>query len=193
MSSHTGPGRGQLEAAACRTEDPDLFHPDGSTGPWLRVIEQAKAVCRRCPVADACLQDALASRGQEGIRGGLTEAERVSLRRAIVRHRLTAEAVAVRVAKLRSSSPAPKPRTLSEYADRHTVRIFGGHLGWNGPKRPWFEGRSYTPGQVLFAVDRGRPPEGHVVANCAHRGCIKPSHIADDIERRAAPETALAA
>jgi len=35
--------------AACREADPDLFFPVGSTGPALRQIEAAKAVCRACP------------------------------------------------------------------------------------------------------------------------------------------------
>ena len=36
--------------AACRDEDPELFFPIGNTGPALLQIEEAKAVCRRCPV-----------------------------------------------------------------------------------------------------------------------------------------------
>lgn len=180
-------------AASCRTEDPDLFQPDGETGPWLQVISQAKAVCRRCPAVDACLNDALASRDQDGIRGGLTAAERASLRRAIIRHRLSAEVVAARVAKARNTVPQPKPRTISEYADRYAVRVFGGHLGWNGPKWPQIDGKPYTPGQLLFVADRGRQPQGHVVANCAYRGCIKPSHVTDGLERHAAPELQVAA
>jgi len=180
-------------SAACRTEDPALFHPDGATGPWLRAIARAKAVCRRCPVADACLDDALASRVQDGIRGGLTAAERASLRRAIARHGLSAEAVADRVEVARSTVPQPRPRTIREYADRYAVRVFGGHLGWNGPKWPQIDGKPYTPGQLLFAADRGREPEGNVVANCAHRGCIKPSHVTDAIERGTAPALQVAA
>ena len=36
--------------ALCRDEDPELFFPIGTTGPALVQIEQAKAVCQRCPV-----------------------------------------------------------------------------------------------------------------------------------------------
>lgn len=174
------------DAAACRSEDPALFHPDGSTGCWLRVIERAKAVCRRCPVADACLNDALASRDPDSIRGGLTEAERASLRRAIVRRGLSADAVAARVTEARNTVLQPRPSTVREYADRYAVRVFGGHLGWNGPRWPQVDGKPYTPGQLLFAADRGRQPEGRVVASCAYRGCIKPSHVTDGAERREA-------
>ncbi|MGD0687735.1 MAG: WhiB family transcriptional regulator, partial [Streptosporangiaceae bacterium] len=38
--------------AACQDEDPELFFPIGNTGPALVQIEEAKAVCRRCPVLD---------------------------------------------------------------------------------------------------------------------------------------------
>ena len=41
--------------AACRDEDPELFFPIGNTGPALVQIEEAKAVCRRCPVIEPCL------------------------------------------------------------------------------------------------------------------------------------------
>lgn len=47
------------EHAACRTEDPDLFFPIGTTGPAALQTEQAKAVCRTCPVQEQCLRWAL--------------------------------------------------------------------------------------------------------------------------------------
>lgn len=36
--------------AACRGVDPELFFPIGTMGPVILQIEQAKQVCRRCPV-----------------------------------------------------------------------------------------------------------------------------------------------
>ena len=42
--------------AACLDEDPELFFPIGNTGPALLQIDEAKAVCRRCPVVDTCLK-----------------------------------------------------------------------------------------------------------------------------------------
>ncbi len=169
---------GWSAAAACRREDPDLFHPDDTAG-----VERAKNVCRRCPVADACLQDALAANIQAGILGGLTAQERASLQRAARRHRLTTQAVMARAAEARQPRQS-KPRTLQEHAARHTVRIFGGHLDWTGPKRPWVAGKSWTPLQLMFAADRGREPEGRIKAGCSHTGCVKPSHITDEAERR---------
>ncbi len=69
--------------AACRQEDPDLFFPIGSTGPALVQQEQAKAVCRRCPVREQCLQWALDTRQTLGVWGGTSENERRSLRRRV--------------------------------------------------------------------------------------------------------------
>ena len=79
-----GPGwdeAGWRERAACRGEDPELFFPIGSTGPALDQIAEAKEVCGRCPVREACLDFALSTGQAYGIWGGLTEDERRSLRR----------------------------------------------------------------------------------------------------------------
>ncbi|TDO48261.1 WhiB family redox-sensing transcriptional regulator [Kribbella sp. VKM Ac-2571] len=69
-----------LVRGACRTEDPDLFFPVGTTGPALRQIEDAKSVCRQCEVADACLDWALRTGEDAGVWGGLSEEERRTLR-----------------------------------------------------------------------------------------------------------------
>ncbi|ONI74542.1 WhiB family transcriptional regulator [Kribbella sp. ALI-6-A] len=81
-----------LQRAACRSEDPGLFFPIGSAAPSLRQIEDAKTVCRRCEVADACLDWALRTGQDAGVWGGLTEDERRTLRRNDRSHpRRTAE------------------------------------------------------------------------------------------------------
>ena len=69
--------------AVCREEDPELFFPIGNTGPALLQIEEAKAVCRRCPVMDQCLQWALESGQDAGVWGGLSEDERRVHRQAL--------------------------------------------------------------------------------------------------------------
>jgi WhiB family redox-sensing transcriptional regulator len=74
--------------AACRHEDPDLFFPIGTTGPALVQTEVAKAVCRRCPVREECLQWALDTGQGIGVWGGTSETERRRLaRRARARRR----------------------------------------------------------------------------------------------------------
>jgi len=74
--------------AVCREEeDPELFFPVGNAGPALLQIEEAKAVCRRCPVMDSCLQWALETNQDAGVWGGMSEDERRSMRRRAARLR----------------------------------------------------------------------------------------------------------
>ncbi|MFK0120833.1 WhiB family transcriptional regulator [Streptomyces sp. NPDC090994] len=67
----------------CLREDPDLFFPIGSADSGLSAVQtdEAKAVCRRCPVAERCLAWAVEAGPVEGIWGGTTEGERRALRR----------------------------------------------------------------------------------------------------------------
>jgi len=73
--------------AACRDEDPELFFPIGNTGPALSQIDEAKIVCRRCPVVEPCLQWALESGQDAGVWGGLSGDERRALKRPTPRAR----------------------------------------------------------------------------------------------------------
>ncbi|MFI0515829.1 WhiB family transcriptional regulator [Streptomyces sp. WSLK1-5] len=76
--------------AACVDEDPELFFPIGDTGPALLQIEEAKAVCRRCPLIESCLESALERGEAAGVWGGLSEKERRSLKRREARRRAVA-------------------------------------------------------------------------------------------------------
>ncbi|MFF9909147.1 WhiB family transcriptional regulator [Streptomyces sp. NPDC013457] len=68
--------------AACQDVDPDLFFPVGTGAPALIQVEEAKEVCRRCPVREECLRWAMDdSRQVTGVWGGLDEGERQSLKR----------------------------------------------------------------------------------------------------------------
>jgi WhiB family redox-sensing transcriptional regulator len=66
--------------AACRPLDSDLFFPDRAAYRTSDVA-RAKAVCRACPVREACLQAAMDGRERVGIWGGLTPQERLKLQR----------------------------------------------------------------------------------------------------------------
>jgi WhiB family redox-sensing transcriptional regulator len=83
--------------AACREEDPELFFPVGTTGPALLQIEEAKAVCRRCPVMETCLQWALESGQEAGVWGGMSEDERRAMKRRATRNRATRSGLRARV------------------------------------------------------------------------------------------------
>ncbi|MFF8681124.1 WhiB family transcriptional regulator [Streptomyces sp. NPDC015237] len=74
-------------ASVCKDEDPELFFPIGNTGPALLQIEEAKAVCRHCPVMERCLQWALESGQEHGVWGGTDEDERRRMRRRAARNR----------------------------------------------------------------------------------------------------------
>ncbi|MEV0989915.1 WhiB family transcriptional regulator [Streptomyces sp. NPDC049949] len=73
--------------AVCREEDPELFFPLGNTGPALLQIEEAKSVCRRCPVMEPCLQWALEAGLDDGVWGGLSDDERRVMKRRAARNR----------------------------------------------------------------------------------------------------------
>jgi WhiB family redox-sensing transcriptional regulator len=68
--------------AACRGVDPDIFFPVSD-----EEAVQAKVICGECPVREACLEWALATRERDGVWGGATERER---RRMIRQRRKTA-------------------------------------------------------------------------------------------------------
>jgi hypothetical protein len=168
------------KSAACLTEDPALFFPTGDSGPSLLIIEQAKTVCRGCPVLDTCGQWATDNRVEYGIFGGLTEQERASVRRSTRRRHLTPEEAA---AKIQEKQEPEKPRTLQSIYDQHTIRLYGGHVAWNGPKRVHYRGQVFTPKQFCFFLGRGQHPNGPVRPDCGNDECVLPAHLADTTER----------
>jgi WhiB family redox-sensing transcriptional regulator len=72
------------DLASCRDTDPDLFFPVGTAGPALRQVDEAKRICRTCPVRTPCLTRALDEGNSSGIWGGTTEDERRAIRRAVL-------------------------------------------------------------------------------------------------------------
>jgi WhiB family redox-sensing transcriptional regulator len=79
--------------ASCRSVDPDLFFPVGTTGLALDHIAAAKAVCATCPAQAPCLEFALETNQDAGVWGGASEEERRILRRQRARARRAAAAV----------------------------------------------------------------------------------------------------
>ncbi len=72
------------DRAACRSEDPELFFPIGTSDRSSLQLQRAMAVCLTCPVQNACLQWVLHGEpiGQEaGVYGGRDGAERRALKR----------------------------------------------------------------------------------------------------------------
>ncbi|MFJ5142743.1 WhiB family transcriptional regulator [Streptomyces sp. NPDC088707] len=90
VSTKTAPA--EPRGACTSVDDPDLFFPNGNTGPALLQINEAKKICATCPVIADCLQGALERGEQSGIWGGLSEDERRALRRRKSRARSVAAA-----------------------------------------------------------------------------------------------------
>jgi hypothetical protein len=167
------------DSAGCLNEDPELFFPQGDSGPSLLTIEQAKAICRTCPVVEACAQWAADTRQKRGIYGGLTEQERASIRRAKTRRRISPEEAAKKAEQARHG----QPRTMQSIHDESTVRLYGGHLAWTGSNKVHFKGQLFTPKRFCFVLDRGRNPDGPVRAECGIDECVLAAHLADTTER----------
>lgn len=74
------PNEAWRDDAACGGAQSRLFFPRGEDE---SMVDEAKAICVRCPVAEECLQYALATNQTEGVWGGLTGAERRRLRRRL--------------------------------------------------------------------------------------------------------------
>lgn len=68
------------DGAACLHADPELFFPVSTTGPALRQVEEAKRICRDCPVQAPCLAWALRQGISSGVWGGTTAEERRAMR-----------------------------------------------------------------------------------------------------------------
>jgi WhiB family redox-sensing transcriptional regulator len=78
---------GWRAAGACAAVDPDLFFPSSPTGFGAAQLEQARRLCRDCPVQRQCLAEAMKMGDVEGIWAGTTQAERKRARRARARSR----------------------------------------------------------------------------------------------------------
>jgi WhiB family transcriptional regulator, redox-sensing transcriptional regulator len=87
--------------AACQYADPDLFFPIAASGPALKQVSGAKAVCARCPVRTDCLRYALDAGSLQGIWGGLNEEERRRLRQREAKARMRAARRAAQAAPAR--------------------------------------------------------------------------------------------
>lgn len=165
------------DLAVCRDHgryDPELWFPNGNTGPALLQIEEAKAVCRHCPAVEWCLQWALETGQDSGVWGGLSEDERRVLRRRTARR----------------TAPTEQPVDDESYADlfhKHTQPASDGHLIWNGPTTSAVraQGKRVSYLRLAFEVGTGQPPYGRVKVDCDRYRCVAPAHLSDEPLRAA--------
>ena len=178
MSAYTGQvpdtePAGQWAKQGICIADPEAMYP----GTLAAEIGRAKAVCRRCPVMEQCLQWALETREPWGVWGGTSEADRRAYFRRRGYHLKNIEDDVEEAA-----GPARTLQTL--WAERTLAG--DGHMAWTGSVPVSFQGRVYTPHRIGFELDRGRLPVGIVRASCGVGGCVLPAHLRDQVEREAA-------
>jgi WhiB family redox-sensing transcriptional regulator len=161
----------------------DAMFPEGSDYEGLR---QARRLCAGCPVRTECLTHILtveAGKGllsRWGIYAGTTPRHRLRLHDQIKQGQLLADVVAE---ELHPVSAGP---TIQQAYERRSAPTDDGHRVWTvGTTSVQIDGRTYTPNRLAFMADRGREPVGTVRTECAlARGCVEPSHLSDDLERR---------
>lgn len=160
-------------AAACRDEDPELFFPKGEGGPWLFVIDEAKAVCRRCPAVEVCLRWALEERIEDGVWGGFSAPERHSILRRRGRRSRTKPITT-------ATTKQPPPKTLEEAFRRRAHRTDDGHVTWDGNVTFKFQGTAHNALRLAFALGHGRDAEGPVDRLC-DQVCFAAEHLIDSV------------
>lgn len=166
--------------ADCRKAgmDPELWFPRGTTGPHVLQADEAKAFCRECPVAMTCALWAINNRTDDGIYGGLSEAQR----RGIIRKGpLTNDQITslVQAAWQRDT----RDRLVDTYLAR-TTQGDNGHVWCCGTKTSvTVAGRVFTLAQLAFHVGHGRAPQGIVKATCGRPYCVAAEHLADGAMR----------
>jgi len=70
-AAETAPESDFFADAACQGADTSVFFPVSDT-----FAGEAKAICAQCPVAEQCLEYAIATHQSDGVWGGLTSTER---------------------------------------------------------------------------------------------------------------------
>lgn len=76
-----------MKQAACVGQDPETWHPVGTSGPAVQQEQVAKQVCDGCSVARACLAWSLLMGLEHGIYGGLNAEERRSVKQQLRQER----------------------------------------------------------------------------------------------------------
>lgn len=169
-----------MQLAACRGDDidPELF--------WAREsehdkVEQARAVCNRCPVRTPCLLAAYADRN-ESISAGLTPRQRTLFLRKAGNNvaRAVAEALTDPVVLLRQVySHHAKP-------DGH------GHVVWTDRRYCiTVRGEAHSVHQLAWIALHGARPVGSVVRVCDVDGCVAKGCLTDRKAREQAAQAAV--
>jgi hypothetical protein len=115
------------------------------------------------------------------IRQGLTNTE--------IGRRLHMERQAVGAIRRAAGIPnvPQQPLTLEQKWATFTRPVDGGHLEWTGERGTSagtpvlrYREKAYTACAVAFRIHTGRDPEGYVMPECDHPGCVAPDHQEDE-------------
>ena len=167
--------------ALCRGLNTEDFFPRGTTGVFLLHIEEAKKVCRACPVAMACAQDALTDRIEHGVWGGLDEDQRRRLLKTAAQDRVDSKLTRLIQREWARDTMGP----LVEAYLKRTDQGEDGHVRWTvGTTVVRVADRMLTPRQLAFELGHGRRPDGIVRVTCEVAHCVAPEHLADSQLRR---------
>ncbi|MFD9834466.1 WhiB family transcriptional regulator [[Kitasatospora] papulosa] len=156
--------------------DPEDWFPAGSGLTAQQQANDAKNVCYRCPVMDACLRWALENREDTGVWGGLSEAERRRLHGR----------------KAKTPAAPRKPRSLADALAAQSKALPDGHTEWTGSTPVTVNQVCYTPAQLAWHVAYSKAPDGQVSVECGHLGCITADHLLDAAGRAAKHGTVAA-
>ncbi len=171
------------QADCRRLDDPEYWFPNGTTGPFVLQAEEAKAICRECPVALDCARWSIQKRMSDGVWGGLDEVQR----RRVLRNNTADELTSARITQIVQAmwkKDVAQP-LIDAYLNR-TEQDDDGHVRWTVAATSITVGpRVLTPAQLGFEVGYGRRPEGHVKATCGQPFCVAAEHLADSRARRA--------
>lgn len=136
-----------------------------------QAMDAAKRICRSCPVMQECGQYALAERIEHGVWGGMTNAQRMAIRRSATRRS--------RAKPLTSATgKQPPPQTLEEAFNRRAHHTDDGHILWEGNVTFKFKGTAHNALRLAFTLGHGREPEGPVDRTC-DRVCFAAEHLID--------------
>jgi WhiB family redox-sensing transcriptional regulator len=179
--------------AACRTGGVhELFFPDGHTGRYDNQIEQAKSLCRRCPVTTECATTAIKRAEEHGIWGALDVSDLRRIRRSHglkLRDPIYLDQVVQ--AELDKALGRQTTSALVAVYEQRTTAQEDGHTQWTGARSAiTVRGAVYTPMRLAFFITHGRKAEGTVRAKCGVAGCVTGPHLADEKMRRAAARPA---
>ena len=155
------------DAAACRTEDPELFFASEHNP---KSVNEARRICRACPSRPACLTTAYTDDDQWGIHAGLTPRQRnANLRKADGN-----------VARAVAEGIGDATVLLRHLYQQHTQPTADGHLLWTDTRHfISVRGKPYTVHQLAFLACYGSWPQGHVTRVCDREGCVAKACLTD--------------